>query len=232
MPKTTRTSEPKAKPYSRPAYKPPSPKTDKPSRVSRNIIVCEPMIPVYQKIVGVCTIGSPTTGMYQKMLPDFVDNRAFEAILMKYDIPTKKKFEDPTDRHYLVQTFSREIRDMIIGEPLPNTKWPTYDKTIFNEKALEKNVVDLVYSKRDDSNIKDAYFLGPQLYHVRNLIFDQDTNTKLAERTPSEYKFGTYFGQKGYKICTIDTSFDEDTMVAKLAAFGLKTTVYEGVDLE
>ena len=231
MPKATRTSAPKPTPYSRPAYKPPSPKTD--DRSSReSIVVCEPMVPVYQKIVGVCTIGSPTSGMYQKMLPAFGDNAAFETILEKYDVPINKKFADKTDKHYLVPTFSPEIRDMIIAEPLPKTKWPSFDKSIFNVKTLEKNVVDLVYSKRDDSNIKDAYFFGSQLYHVRNLIFDQDTKTKAADRTPSEYKYGTYFGQKGYKICTTDTSFDQDVMIAKLAMYGLKTTVYEGVDLE
>ena len=43
-------------------------------------------------ILGVGTIGEATTNMYQKMLPAFEDNKAFEAVLIKYDVPIKKKF--------------------------------------------------------------------------------------------------------------------------------------------
>ena len=236
MPRTAKPlSRARTTPYQpqRPAYKPAQPTTETTPNV-RSVVKLEPMIPVYMQVAnanGNVTIGNPTTSMYMKALCNWTDNKEFEAHMAALDVDFKKKMTDKTDKHYLVPVFSKEMRNMIFDKKLTNTTWPIYDKDVFNEKTLAKNTVDLIYVQRDDSELFDAYFLGSVLFNVRNLIFKQNTNIPAHERVPSEFKYGTYFNKKGYKICTSDTIFNEEAIVNELLKYGIKTMVFEGIDL-
>ena len=140
------TARARAAPYTppRPAYRPPAASTSTSSASTTNSKKetpprCEPFIPTYQKGEDV---GKATKAMYMKMLPAWGDNEAFESGLNMLDIPFKKHFHDKADKHFLVSVFSPELRDKMvaIGDSLPNTEFPQFDKMIFNENALDRQV--------------------------------------------------------------------------------------------
>ena len=105
----------------------------------------------------------------------------------------------------------------------------------FNTKALDKLNADLVHVDDDaDAATENVYIFGPNLYHVRNVIFeqkkwDEDAKNYILKNEDTNFEYGTYLGQKGYKIKD-HAVYDEGAFITKLESFGFKPQVYHGLE--